>query len=84
MKMSEAEKERGQKGPQQTSPFEGEHENLESGDAAVWREGLELTISDVHLAPNQRKIEALQRWERDKLQEEKMRARGRTTGKDPN
>jgi hypothetical protein len=67
------------------SPFEGEHEDLQPADAAVWREGLEITISDVHLAPNQRKVEALQRWEKDKAREAEMKARGRDpVGRDPN
>ncbi len=50
-----AEQENAQKGEEKTTsgPFEGEHENLQSGDTAVWREGLELTISEIHLAPNQ-------------------------------
>lgn len=39
-----------------TSPFEGEHENLRSGDTAVWREGLEMSIYDVHIAPNQSRL----------------------------
>ena len=40
------------------SPFEGEHENLQSGDTAIWRQGLELTITDVHISPNQSRATA--------------------------
>ena len=55
-----AKQEKAKKGEEKTtpSPFEGEHENLQSGDTSVWREGLELTISDVHLAPNQSRASA--------------------------
>ncbi len=37
------------------SVFEGEHTDLSNGDTAVWSNGLELTISDVHVAPNEGK-----------------------------
>jgi hypothetical protein len=50
------------------SPFEGEHENLRSGDTAVWREGLELTISDVHIVPNQSRRAAEETRKKQKAQ----------------
>lgn len=55
-----AEQENTQKGEEKItpSPFEGEHENLQPSDTAVWWEGLELTIADVHLAPNQSRVSA--------------------------
>jgi len=49
-----AEKKKAQRAEEKTtaSPFEGEHEDLQSGDTAIWRQGPELTISDIHVAPN--------------------------------
>ncbi len=74
MKLSPAEKEAGKKGPpQQTSPFEGQHENLGSGDTAVWTSGLELTISDVYVAPNEHKA-LMQKAE---ARDEENRAKGK-------
>jgi len=40
------------------SPFEGEHTDLESGDTATWNDGLGITISDIHTAPNETRRKA--------------------------
>ncbi len=61
VKMSEAEKAQEkaknmEQGPQTPEAFEGgEHTDLSSGDTAVWSNGLELTIYDVQVAPNEGK-----------------------------
>jgi hypothetical protein len=80
MKMSEAEKAQQkaknmEKG--QAPVFEGEHENLQSGDTATWGNGLSMTVSDVHISPNEGRQEDLERMQKQKAKEEEAKAAGK-------
>jgi hypothetical protein len=61
-----------EKGPPETPEvFEGEHVDLEPGDTAVWLNGMELTISDVYITPNESKALRQKAEARDKENREK-------------
>jgi hypothetical protein len=87
-KMSEAEKgqqkaKNMEKGPQSASPFEGEHEDLQSGATATWSSGLAMTVSDVHISPNARLEEAITKAEENKANAEERKAKSKDPSKGP-